>query len=178
MSRYIPAVAVILPLLALSACSANKEYHYWQQKDPTSAIYLSGPKAQQMLEEDIAECVHEIIELDKLQVVRDGKGRAPTLAHNYSQKAEAEKLSKLPGYDVPEYIRSLRVEHKNFQDFDGCMRYNGWERVKYVSPETEARSRAIYERPADYETRPEAAQKVAAEPSDAMTREEEALKRR
>lgn len=177
MSRFIRTVAVSVSLLALNACAANKEYHYWQKSDPTSAIYLNGPKAQQMLEEDIATCVHEIIELDKLQAVRDGKGQPAALANNFSQKAEAESLSKLPGYDVPEYIRALRVEHRNFQDFDGCMRYNGWTRVKYVSPETEARSRAIYERPADYDTRPQP-QQVDPEPSDAMQREEEALKRR
>ncbi len=187
MSRYIRAFLFGLPILTViglmlagllvSAC-ADKEYHFWQKTDPTTAIYLTGPKAQAMLEDDIAECVHEVIELDKLETVRENHGRAPTLSDNLSQKAEAERLSKLPGYDVPDYIRSLRVEHKNFHDFDGCMHFKGWERVKYVSPTTEIRAHEVYIWDAGYEARSSAKASSTMEPSDGMTREEDDLKRR
>jgi hypothetical protein len=181
-SRFLlclPVLTVVGLMLAglLTAGCAQKEYHYWQKSDPTTAIYLTGPKAQAMLEQDIAGCVHEIIELDKLETVRENGGKAPLLADNLSQKAEAESLSKLPGYDVPDYIRSLRVEHKDFHDFDGCMHFKGWERVKYVSPETEVRAHEIYNWTGDYQ-RPAVQKPVRQTPSDGMQREQDELSRR
>jgi hypothetical protein len=172
----------VIASLAVIACSTNKDYHYWQKIDPTTAIYLTGPKAQQMLEQDISKCVHEIIELDKLAAVRENGGQAGFFKKNISQKAHAEALSNLPAYDIPEYIRDLRVEHKDFHDFEGCMRHNGWERVKYVDPQKELRAKGVYNITGEYNTyrnkataRPVQSDDAA---SDAMKREEEDLKRR
>jgi hypothetical protein len=173
--------ACVVASLGAIACSTNKDFHYWQKIDPTSAIYLTGPKAQQMLEQDISKCVHEIIELDKLAAVREGGGKASFFKKNISQKAHAEALSNLPAYDIPEYIRDLRVEHKDFHDFDGCMRHNGWERVKYVDPKQELRAKSVYNSTGEYNEHRDvrAATPVGdADKSDAMRREEEDLKRR
>ena len=139
---------------ALTACISQKEYHYWQKTDPNTALYLTGVKAQQMLEQDIASCVHQIIELSKLADVR---GRVPGVyspTGSYDQVDAKEDMSRLPYWDIPEYIRDLRVDHTDFHDFDGCMAWKGWERVKYVSPETELHAREVYDGTSDYSVRP------------------------
>lgn len=139
---------------ALSGCSSNREYHYWQKRDPSSALYLTGVKAQQMLEQDISECVHVVIELTKLADRRE-KIPAPFQAlGSYDQKQVTDEMGNLPRWDVPEYIRDLRVDHTDFHDFDGCMNYKGWQRVKYVAPEAERRANEVYDVTADYSVRP------------------------
>lgn len=163
---------VACSLLALSACSSNHEYHYWQKRDPSSALYLTGVKAQQMLEQDISECVHVIIEMTKLSDVR---GRVPEPFQplgSHDQKDITSAMNGLPRWDVPEYIRDLRVDHTDYQDFDGCMAYKGWQRVKYVAPEAERRAHEIYDVTGDYSVRPQ-------HPKDeAYQREMDALKKR
>jgi hypothetical protein len=140
--------------LALASCASHREYHYWQKRDPSSALYLTGVKAQQMLEQDIAECVHVIIEMSKLADVR---GKVPSLfkpTGAVDQKEITESMNNLPRWDVPEYIRDLRVDHTDYQDFDGCMNYKGWQRVKYVAPEAERRANEVYNVTGDYSVRP------------------------
>lgn len=143
-----------LAALALSGC-ADKERHYWQRSDPNSAIYLTGVKAQQSLEQDISECVHEIIELTKLADVRGQTPANAQLLGRYDQKQATDEMSNLPRWDVPEYIRDLRVDHTEFHDFDGCMAYKGWNRVYYVGPEAAFRSREIYDATSEYSVRPQ-----------------------
>jgi hypothetical protein len=141
---------VLCAVLALSAC-ASREYHYWQKSDPQTAIYLTGPKAQQMLQQDIAQCVHEIIELSKLENVRAnertlfGGGKV-----GGSQMATDRAMNSLPQWDAPEYIRDLRVDHSDYHDFDGCMRSKGWERVKYVYPDQEVNAKNVYRNNSGY----------------------------
>lgn len=154
--------------LVLSGC-ATPEYHYWQKSDPNTAVYLTGVKAQQMLEQDIAYCVHEVIELTKLADVRMATAGTYAPTGNYDQKQATEEMNRLPYWDVPEYIRDLRVDHTDFHDFEGCMNYKGWKRVKYVEPETERRARHVYDATADYSVRPQNALE------DAHRREESAL---
>lgn len=139
-----------LSALALGAC-ATKEYHYWQKVDPNTAIYLTGVKAQQTLEQDLSECVHTIIELTQLGNVR---GQLGDTLNGIDQRQLTEDMSRLPRWDVPEYILDLRVDHTEFQDFDGCMRYKGWKRVRYVGPEAEFRSKEIYDDTGSYSVRP------------------------
>jgi hypothetical protein len=138
-------------LTLLTGCADN-EKHYWQRTDPNSAIYLTGVKAQQNLEQDISECVHTIIELTKLGDVRGNVQNGALGDHD--QKEATDDMSKLPLYDVPEYIRSLRVDHTDYHDFDGCMVYKGWTRVRYVGPEEEKRSKEVYDDTANYSVRP------------------------
>lgn len=144
-------------LLALAACSTNSEYHYWQRTDPNSALYLTGVKAQQMLEQDISYCVYNIIELSKLSDVRGNVPSSFQALNNYDQKRAMQEMSNLPRWDVPEYIRNLRVDHTEYHDFDGCMDYKGWRRVRYVAPKDEMRSKEIYKDTGNYSVRPKVA---------------------
>lgn len=140
--------------LALAACSTSNEYHYWQRNDPNSALYLTGVKAQQVLEQDISYCVHSVIELTKLADVR---GKVPSsfqTLSGYDQMNAEAGMSNLPRWDVPEHIRNLRVDHTEYHDFDGCMSYKGWQRVRYVAPKAEFRAKEIYRDTGNYSVRP------------------------
>ncbi len=141
-------------LLALSACSSNGEYHYWQRTDPNSALYLTGVKAQQSLEQDISYCVHSIIELTKLSDVRGNVPASFQSLGGYDQRQAMDEMSNLPRWDIPEYIKDLRVDHTEYHDFDGCMEYKGWRRVRYVAPHDEFRSKEIYDDTGNYSVRP------------------------
>jgi hypothetical protein len=64
-------------VLALGACSDSvlprtnlAGAKYWERSDASSSVYLEGPKAQQMLQRDIARCVTEIRELERLGSIR------------------------------------------------------------------------------------------------------------
>lgn len=152
--KYSLALGMVA-VLAVAACSSPKQNHYWQRTDPNSALYLTGVKAQQTLEQDIASCVHNIIELTQLADVRNNvPAISPTLG-NYDQAKATRELQGLPRWDVPEYIRDLRVDHTNYHDFDGCMRYMGWQRVSYVGPEEMFRSKEIYDDTGNYSVRPQ-----------------------
>lgn len=142
-----------LGLLALTGCAKN-ELHYWQKTDPNSSLYLTGVKAQQTLEQDISTCVHEIIELTRLSDVRMKTPEPFQGLGNYDQKQATDEMSRLPSWDVPEYILDLRVDHTDFHDFEGCMNFKGWQRVKYVAPEVERHAQEVYDDTANYSVRP------------------------
>ena len=79
MSKLFSNLILTSALLAgLTACTGElvnrqklvSEPRYWQRSEASSAIYLRGPKAQQMLNQDIADCVTEIRELKRLGAIR------------------------------------------------------------------------------------------------------------
>lgn len=99
---------------------------YWQRSDSVSQLYMTGPKAQHQLNIDIASCVAQVKELVRLGSISratppSGIAMAPDLREGWTS----------PTRDGPLYI-----EYTNFQDFDGCMRHQGWERVNFVKPVT------------------------------------------
>tara|TARA_R110001592_G_scaffold20926_5_gene84575 strand:+ start:12621 stop:13145 length:525 start_codon:yes stop_codon:yes gene_type:complete len=99
---------------------------YWQRIHASSAIYLRGPKAQQMLNRDIARCVVELRELERLGAVRNA-------IPEYVDGVVLESTeARLAGWDAPERDKELFAEHSDYIDFEGCMIAKGWERVKYV----------------------------------------------
>ena len=99
---------------------------YWQRVSTSSAIYQRGPKAQQMLNRDIARCVTELRELERLGAVKDA---IPEYAEGV---VLSEDEARLAGWDTPERDQELFAEHSDYIDFEGCMLAKGWERVKYV----------------------------------------------
>ena len=99
---------------------------YWQRVHASSAIYLRGPKAQQMLNRDIARCVVELRELERLGAV---KKAIPEYVDGVVLESTEARLA---GWDTPERDKELFAEHSDYIDFEGCMITKGWERVKYV----------------------------------------------
>ena len=127
-SLYITAFAT----LALSDCGTPQAHivddgQYWQRSSVSEAAYMQGPKAQQMLNRDIAGCVSELKELERLGEIRNA---IPANAHN-NKVLSSDELA-LQSWDEPERVKYLLAEHGNYHDFETCMVAQGWERVKHV----------------------------------------------
>lgn len=134
------ALAVI-GLLATAACSSQPlGQAYWQRLEDSSALYMTGPKAQQELEENIALCVHLIDEMVQLAALR--KSTPPDTHSDYHRALRAS--GDLDYYDTPTRLGDKKVAHSDFHDFESCMRNKGWERVRYVRYQTDQQSRHIY----------------------------------
>lgn len=118
-----------LPLvIAVSACESTKrtsfeqESDFWERSDDVSLLYLRGPKAQHQLHKDISSCVAEVKELSRLGTINNA--RPPANIQMSQGLAE--------NWQSPERDGALHTEYADFQDFEGCMNYKGWQRVSYV----------------------------------------------
>ena len=94
------ALLLSFSTLALVACAVPpklEDAQYWQRKSATSALYMRGPKAQQTLHKDIADCVTEIDELERLGPLREAlhadKNAGRVTDHN-SKEGKMEKWDK------------------------------------------------------------------------------------
>lgn len=115
---------------------------YWQRVEAQSALYLTGPKAQQQLEQNIAECVAVIKELAEMEATRE---IVPPEANQHKDYlAATKKDDELAYWETPGRMGALMVDHSDFHDFEGCMRDKGWERVNYVRPEAKRHARGTY----------------------------------
>ncbi|MBL1146483.1 MAG: hypothetical protein HND56_05450 [Pseudomonadota bacterium] len=113
----------------LSGCTPrNMAEAYWQRIEMHSALYMTGPKAQQQLEQNIAGCVREIDELVELEALRE---TTPPETHSAYHKALKES-GDLDYFETPARFKDMRIDHSDFHDFESCMRHKGWERVQYV----------------------------------------------
>lgn len=141
-----PVLFGLSVLLAVSGCTYEPKRdldhsQYWQRVSASSATWLRGPKAQQVLNDDIARCVTELRELEDLGSIKnaiptDSEGRI--LDPDYETNAD--------GWDKPERIGHLYAEHSDFQDFETCMFSKGWERTKFVPYEGVTRAENNYKR--------------------------------
>ena len=138
--------AAVLGLTTACGHRGSMGTDYWQRIDSAKGLYLRGPKAQQHLEQDLSTCVHTIVELAKLSGVREEIPDFFNPVSDVEQANVSEQLKALPRWDQPEYIQDLRVDHTNYHDFEGCMRYKGWRRVQYVHPDETRRANDIYKR--------------------------------
>lgn len=136
-------------VLALTACGTdmNKELEenarYWQRKDTTDAIYQQGPKAQQMLFQDMARCTSDINELQRLGAIRNAVP-AKTFDQNAGTITQGSPLSRMESWNSPDRDGYMRTEYYDYTDFEGCMDFKGWERVKYNNYKTVDRARDTY----------------------------------
>ncbi len=111
---------------------------YWQRINSSSALYLRGPKAQQTLNRDIARCVVELRELERLGAVRDA------IPEYVDGVVLNDTEARLAGWDTPERDKELFAEHSDYIDFEGCMIAKGWERIKYVPYDVEEQAHENY----------------------------------
>lgn len=128
--RFFLSLAFVLTASLPSFAGVNDEIEhkgqYWQRVNASSALYLRGPKAQQILNRAIARCVVELRELERLGSVRDA---IPAYVDGIVLDPTEARLA---GWDAPERDKELFLEHSNYIDFEGCMIDKGWERVKYL----------------------------------------------
>jgi hypothetical protein len=129
-------------ILALAGCFSPppQAQAYWQRVEDNSALYLTGPKAQQELEENITWCVHAIDEMVEMDALR--KTMPPETHSAYHRALDAS--GDLAYYDTPSHYRDLKVAHSDFHDFESCMRNKGWERVVYTRYQAAANARNTY----------------------------------
>lgn len=135
--------------LTLSACTFAptplhrlKDGQYWQRSNATSAIYQHGPKAQQMLQRDIARCTTEVRELERLGLLRHNV-RGDTIPPGHVPDP-ARPEGSLAQWETPRRDGYLHAELFDYHDFESCMIYAGWERVEYLPYRTALRSRHDY----------------------------------
>ena len=136
-------------VLAITACETTyrkpfkiEEAEYWQRQNSTSALYLRGPKAQQMLHQDISRCTWEINELENLGEIRDA-----VPAHYNSGNSEERRTAsqdQLDQWDSPDRDGYLRNEHLDYADFETCMMAKGWERTEYLPHDVADKARQDY----------------------------------
>jgi hypothetical protein len=113
---------------------------YWQRVEDNSALYMTGPRAQQQLDDDIASCVREVDELVELDALRETL--PPDTHSEYHDALEAS--GDLAYYDTPTRHGDKKVAHSDFHDYESCMRTKGWERVRFVRYKTAAQSNKVY----------------------------------
>lgn len=116
-----------------------KEAQYWQRIHASEAAYTRGPKAQQMLNRDIARCVTELRELVRL-------GTLPaSVQEDFTPELKDPDVNRiLKTWDEPERNGYLYREYSDYQDFEGCMLHKGWERTMYVPYDIATEGRDAY----------------------------------
>lgn len=151
-SFKITPFVVLLLAIVLAACATEPygsvEQHvinhgqYWQRAETSSALYLRGPKAQQTLNKDIARCVVEIRELERLAALQKG---IPGMPRNPAYPDDGMNPgARMVDADAPGREGFLRTEVLPYHDFETCMFANGWERVETLPYDIADRSRSDY----------------------------------
>jgi len=136
--KFIILSGIALSTLALTACGPLskkmdlEDARYWQRESASSSLYLRGPKAQQMLHQDLSNCTANIKELERLGEIRKA------IPSNYNSDGE------LTSWDTPERDGYLYGEHLDYRDFETCMTSKGWERAEYLAYDDAARARDEY----------------------------------
>ena len=133
----------LLTVMGLSACGPAHNFEpaqYWQRVSVSEAVYQRGPKAQQVLNRDIARCVTELRELERLGAV---KNAIPT---DYRGRVLDSDEAQLEDWDTPARDEHLYAEHNDYHDFEGCMLAKGWERVLYAPYDVATEARDNYVR--------------------------------
>ncbi|MBI1328102.1 MAG: hypothetical protein GC136_10735 [Alphaproteobacteria bacterium] len=146
MKKTLLLTSIGLTVLTLSACeNARQTYElkhnaqYWERADTTDAIYQRGPKANQLLQRDIARCTTEINELYRVGIV---KHAVPMPGQMNSEKMLAK--AQLDSWDSPNRDGYMLAQTGDYNDFEGCMAAKGWERVEHLPYEQAKRAREDY----------------------------------
>lgn len=138
------ALILSFSTLAMAACAVPpklEDAQYWQRKSATSALYLRGPKAQQTLHKDIATCVTEINELERLGPLREALPADTKSGKVVDPNSPEGRMRK---WDSPKRDGHMYAEHFDYTDFEGCMDTKGWERVEHLPYERATQARSEY----------------------------------
>jgi hypothetical protein len=135
--------------MALSACTATRvdrkkletQSHYWQRSSTTSSLYMRGDKAQQILNRDIAQCLAELKELERIGAIRKAVPAAKLATATPDATTPAGEVLN---WDSMQHDGNLRAEYLDYHDFEGCMQFKGWQRTKYVPYDASEVSKRVY----------------------------------
>lgn len=135
--------------LLLSGCESgiktemDANSRYWARIDTTDAIYQQGPKAQQMLFQDIAACTASINEMAHLAAIKNAVP-PETFDANGQKVTPNTSESRLADYDSPERNGYMHTEYYDYTDFESCMHFKGWERTEHVPYDMKKRAYNTY----------------------------------
>lgn len=148
MKKSSPLLLLGFSILALTACTSMKKEiemngRYWQRVNATDSVFQRGPKAQQMLFEDMSRCTAELNELERLGALKEAIPQ-DTFDKDGKKIDPNSPEGRMANWDSPERDGYLLAEHLPYHDFEGCMTAHGWERVKFMNYETADRARDTY----------------------------------
>ncbi len=137
MKRVLTGLLIASSALGLSACATGfsqkdlkEKGQYWQRTSASSAVYMRGPKAQQILHRDISTCVVELKELQRLGSIKEAFPAG--LDQNGFPIDPESPEGNLAKFDTPERDGSLLAEVYDYTDFETCMREKGWQRAEML----------------------------------------------
>jgi hypothetical protein len=144
-SSLVLAGAAVMTLAACSSTPTKSQLmnkaDYWQRTSTSEAIFQRGPKAQQMLNRDIARCVTELRELDRLGFLRTN---IPGEKVGGVVPDPTTPQGSLAQWETPERDGYLYAEHSDYHDFETCMMSKGWERIDHMPYDIGKKARADY----------------------------------
>lgn len=144
MTKRFPFLLVAIAAVSMTSACSNvakfKESQYWQRTNVSESVYMRGQKAQQILNRDIARCVTDLRELERLGQLRG------TIPVNPAGKVLNPDEQKLSSYDLPETDAALWAEHSDYHDFTTCMGSKGWERTTTIPYDVAERAEYTYKR--------------------------------
>ena len=100
---------------------------YWQRISASEAAHIRGPSAQSILNRNLAHCVAELEELNRLGELDAPQERKTLLA-------------------PPEIDNHILNNQADYDDFERCMANNGWERAMTLNRATADRAEDNYMR--------------------------------
>lgn len=146
--KFMSLVLTGAALLTLAACSSTpsesqlmNKADYWQRTSTSEAIHQRGPKAQQMLNRDIARCVTELREVERLGFLRTNIPGNTTSAGVPDPTTPQGSLAQ---WETPERDGYLYAEHSDYHDFETCMMSKGWERIDHMPYDIGKQARRDY----------------------------------
>lgn len=144
-SRTLIFASIIGTTALIAACSPYSKLDnadYWQRSSSSSALYMQGTKAQQMLHQNIAMCTAELKELDRLGEIRKAIPANYNSGNEINDRTAAQQ--DLDSWDTPERDGYLYNEHLEYHDFETCMHAKGWSRAEYLPYDEAAQARKAY----------------------------------
>ena len=137
MKNIITGLMVASTALTLTACAGGfsqkdleDKGQYWQRTSASSAVYMRGPKAQQILNRDISTCVVELKELQRLGSIKEAFPAG--LDQNGFPIDPDSPEGKMAKFDTPVRDGSMIAEVYDYTDFESCMRTKGWQRAEVL----------------------------------------------
>ncbi len=146
MKKIALSLSTITLVLGLAACAIpegvkdriSDRGQYWQRINVAESTYLLGQKAQETLNKDIAQCIAELRELERLGATKNA------IPADLDGKVKPYAERRLDAWDTPARDHLMYSEVYPYNDFEGCMYYKGWERVLNVPYDVAQEARDNY----------------------------------
>lgn len=127
MNKYFALLSVSIIAIACTPIDPIEDADYWQRTSASEAAHIRGTSAQSILNRNIAHCVAELEELNRL-----GQLNAP--------------IERKPALALPQPDNHILNDLEYYDTFEECMANNGWERAITLNKNTIERADDSYKR--------------------------------